>query len=124
MVFVDTIFSIILTFFIIYYITFYIFLVYCIIEEEWFCKNRLPGWRDYIILKYKRWKYSRLVNIIEQNDLEIDTIEVCDAGINTIEVCDGGIKKENKVFANEIIKQIDLNIQPNSNNNDKQRRKK
>lgn len=107
MVFIDTIFTCILTFFIIYYITFYIVLVYYMIEEEWFCKNKLPIWRDKIILKYKNLNYSRLVNIIDPNESnESKEYKVSD-------------EQGNKVIANEIIKQIDLNIQTNNNKYDK-----
>ena len=31
-------------FFVIYYIVFFITLIYYIIIEEWFCKNRIPMW--------------------------------------------------------------------------------
>ena len=107
MVFIDTIFTCILTFFIIYYITFYIVLVYYMIEEEWFCQNKLPIWRDKIILKYKNLNYSRLVNIIDPNDSN-ESKEYKDPD-----------EQENKVIANEIIKQIDLNIHTNNNKYDK-----
>jgi hypothetical protein len=33
-------------FFVIYYIVFFITLIYYIIIEEWFCKNRIPMWYE------------------------------------------------------------------------------
>ena len=42
-------------FFVIYYIVFFITLIYYIIIEEWFCKNRIPIWyknaRRYVALQ-------------------------------------------------------------------------
>jgi len=35
-----------LYFFVVYYIVFLITLIYYIIVEEWFCKNRIPEWYE------------------------------------------------------------------------------
>lgn len=54
-------------FFVVYYIVFFITLIYYIIIEEWFCKNRIPEW-------YKR--AHRYVELRQQASIEeeIDTI--------------------------------------------------
>jgi hypothetical protein len=105
MVFIDTIFFGVLFFFFIYYITFYIVLIYHIIKEEWFCENRLPVWREKLRLKIKKWRYTNL-NDNEDNNLNDNE----DNNLNDNE--DNNLNEN----ANEIIRQIDLNIEPNNTN--------
>ncbi len=69
----------ILTFFGLYYIVFFITLIYYIIQEEWFCKNRLPEWKEKIVHSYLNWKerhkYQKIDDYVPEIDFSIERLD-------------------------------------------------
>ena len=68
-----------LMFFVIYYIIFIIILIYNIIKEEWFCKNRLPEWKGNIkrfCLNCKeKHKYEKINDYVPEIDFNIERLD-------------------------------------------------
>ena len=74
-----------LSFFGIYYFIFIVCLIYFMIAEEWFCRNRLPGWWDkikqnisrcylYIISYKERCKYEKIIEFVPEIDFDVERL--------------------------------------------------
>tara|TARA_Y100000389_G_C16987282_1_gene283167 strand:- start:76 stop:318 length:243 start_codon:yes stop_codon:yes gene_type:complete len=68
-----------LTFFGIYYFVFFICVIYLCIEEEWFCKNQIPEWKERMIRSYLNWregyKYQRIDDYVPEIDFNVERLE-------------------------------------------------
>jgi hypothetical protein len=66
-------------FFGIYYIVFFITLIYYIIVEEWFCKNKLPEWKEMMVHNYLNWregyKYQKIDDYVPEIDFNVERLE-------------------------------------------------
>ena len=69
----------IIAFFGIYYFIFIICFIYFSIIEEWFCKNRLPEWKDKIVIRYLNWKerhkYQSIDNYVPEIDFTVERLD-------------------------------------------------